>query len=714
MTRFTHDGLADLILQERDRWALWLPVGIGVGICLYFSAASEPPLWLGPSIVTMGGILLWSRHRIFRGTIPEITVMVSILLTVGTGITAAKIRTISVAAPVLPHDVGPTTITGRIKTVETFPVGARVILIHPSIAGLQPFQTPVKISLRLRGRQPDIWPGDWIQVRGKLSAPSPPVAPGAFDFQRQAYFREIGAVGFGFGAAKVIASAEQSGGTGISGLFARLRHRLSIEIIRTLPGASGGLAAALMTGQKRAVDDQTLQQIRDAGLAHLLSISGLHVGLVAGVLFSGLRLLLSVIPAIGLRYSVKKWAAGTAIVGAFCYALIAGATLPTQRAFLMLGLAMFAVIVDRRGISMRSLAWVASAVLLVQPESLMGPSFQMSFAAVMALIATYEIVTGHRTTWKPGHNRRRTLFHRAALYIAGVGLTTLVAGLATTPYSAFHFNRFADYSLLANLLAVPITALWVMPFAVLAFVLMPFGLHGLALGGMRLGLDGVLLVASTVSRWPGSVTLMPAMPDWGLVAISAGLIWLCLWQKPWRLYGIMPIMAGIGSVYFTVLPDVLIDGKGQLVAVVSDNGTMRFSSLTSGKFARETWLRRAGQGTGLTFTQNQVTGQVHLACDLSGCLYISKSGQRLAIAKTPDALLEDCWNVDVVVSLLPIQQSCPAPVVIDRFDLWRNGTYALWMTENGVKIRTTRDERGHRPWVQSPRARRPTANRKRS
>jgi competence protein ComEC len=695
----SNNRLYDLLTAERDRWVLWLPVGMGCGICLYFLLPQEPSVLVGPVSVLIA-VIIWILSR--KTASARISKMLTgtgvALILLGIGLTAAKVRTLNVAATVLQDAIGPTTLSGRIETIETFPVGLRLTLGKPDISGLQPYQTPDRLTLRLRGKQPETWPGDWIRVRARLSPPSAPAAPGAFDFQRQAFFKGIGAVGFGLGKVDVIALAPNVNGAGGGYFVARLRHHISSLINAALPNRKGGFAAALMTGEKRAVDEKTVQNLRDAGLAHLLSISGLHVGLVAGIIFAGLRFFLALTPFIGLRYPIKKWAAIAAIMGAFCYALIAGATLPTQRAFLMLSLVLIAVVFDRRGISMRSLAWAAVAVLLVQPESLLGPSFQMSFAAVMALIAVYEAVTLRSRKFQGDRTTLPRPLRTAGIYIAGIGLTTLVAGLATAPYSAFHFNRFADYSLVANLLAVPVTALWVMPFAVVAFILMPFGLEGLALGVMGWGLDLVMKVAETVAGWPGSVTLLPAMPDWGLATISFGMIWLCLWQTKWRFWGAVPLAFGMVSLLMTHQPDLLVDGRGQVVAVKSGAGELRFSNLVQARHTRETWARRAGQGAMSGFNTSEMRVADRFSCDSTGCLYRSHH-QTIAISRSPASLIEDCWQADVVISLLPIRRLCPAGTVIDRFDLWREGTHAIWISDDGIKVRTVNSERGDRPWV---------------
>lgn len=230
--------------------------------------------------------------------------------------------------------------------------------------------------------------------------------------------------------------------------------------------------------------------MRDAGLAHLLAISGLHIGLVGGLLFFVVRLLLATSETLALRYPIKKWAALAAVAGSFGYLLVSGGTLPTQRAFLMLSLALLAVLIDRVAISMNLVAWAALVILMLVPESLLSVSFQMSFAAVVGLVAVYETaVLRHARGAGPAGPARR-----AGLYLGAVLLSTLVAGTATAPFALYHFNRFALYGVLANLIAVPLTALWIMPWAVVAFALMPFGLEAWALAPMGLGIEAVIAV----------------------------------------------------------------------------------------------------------------------------------------------------------------------------------------------------------------------------
>lgn len=683
---------------ERERLTLWLPVLFAFGIGGYFSLSQEPPLWIGGA--SLGTLLMLGLA--LRRKRPGANMVFGVVLSaaaLAAGFGAAQWRTARVDAPMLTGRIGPTGVTGRIVSVESFPKGIRITLENPRITGLGPARTPKRVRLRLRGDQPELSPGDWVRVRAGLSPPAAPAAPGAFDFQRQSFFRQLGAVGFGLGPAVVIDEGDNAARGAFSIGLAKMRRDITERIFRGLEGSRGAVAAALMTGERKAVPKPLMKAIRDSGLAHLLSISGLHVGLISGILFFGLRATLALFPVLALRYPIKKWAAGAAILGALAYALIAGATVPTQRAFLMISLVLAAVLFDRRGLSMRMVAWAAFVILLFRPESLLGASFQLSFAAVTALIAAYELLRDRdmalsgKKSWK-----RRLLF-----YLAGVAFTTLIAGLATAPFALYNFNRIAAYGLVANLIAVPVTALWTMPWAVISFMLMPFGLESLGLTPMGWGIGVIIDVAKGVSSWPGAVSLVPAMPVTGLILITFGGLWLCLWRTKLRLFGVAGLVAGAMTLFLVRPPDILIEGRGKLMAVRTDKGGLALSSLRTAKFTRKIWQRRMGlQEAGISWSKKGFSDK-RLSCDGLGCLY-RIGGKLIALAARGEALVEDCQTADIVISAVPVRRACPSPgLVIDRFDLWRNGAYALWFGPGGaVRVESVNAKRGERPWVVLP------------
>ncbi len=689
--------LAREAAEERARWVLWVPVFIGAGVAAYFGLASEPPVWLGAA-----GLAAAVFARVALRRWPLAATAANCVALAFLGLTAAQLRVALVSAPILAREIGKAAIEGRVCEAGLRPHGYRLYLDDVTIAGMAPEATPQRVRLRVGAGFSSDQLGQRIGVTARLGPISAPVAPGAFDFQRDVFFERIGAVGFAFGAPRAVAL--QTDGSWLQSLPCRLsvlRLTIAERIRAVLPGDTGAIGVALITGDQGAISKPTMQRMRDSGLAHLLSISGLHIGLVAGILFVTLRRALCLVRSVALYYPIKKWGAIAAFAGTLFYVLLAGAPVPAVRAFIMTSMFLLAVILDRTAISLPPVAWAAVVVLLVSPEELIGPSFQMSFAAVVALVAAYEATQTQRLRWRA----EAGWGGRAALYVAGLVLTSLIATLATGPYSIYHFNRIAFYGVIANMMAVPLTGLWIMPWAVLAVILMPFGLEEIALIPMGWGVDGIIAIAGHVAGWPSAVSVVPAMPVAGLAIITIGGLWLCLWQRRWRLAGVPVIIVGLATIMFTRAPDLLISEDGRFFAVVAPDGRLLLSTAKADKFVTDNWLRRSDTETVETLSIDGYDAGGRLACDSLGCIYRA-FGRTVALVQQPMALLEDCGAADVVVSLEPVRVPChPTTAVIDRFDLWRNGVHAIWIGEDGsIEIQSVREMRGERPWVADPQA----------
>ena len=680
-------------IAERDRWALWLPALVGTGVGVYFLLTIEPPLWLGPGSLTaalVAGILV--RRQ------PASLLCCIALGAVALGFAAAELRTAAVAAPVIAKRLGPVELTGRIVQVDDQESGGRLLLDSLTVPGLKADAVPERVRIRVRRDLAGLVPGERVSVRAVLLPPPGPVAPGAFDFQRQAFFARLGAVGYSVGPVKRLDATDAAAPSSFALWLAGLRQAAFERITAKLDGPAGAMAAALLTGQRSAMPETDLAAMRDSGLAHLLAISGLHLGLVAGIVFIAVRAGFALLGAVALRFPIKKWAALAALAGAFAYMMLAGQSAPTERAFLMTAIVLLGVTLDRTALSMRLVVWAAAVLLLLSPDYLFGVSFQMSLAATLALIATYEALGG-RLAAAAGF----AWWQRAGLYLAGVLVTSLVAGAATAPFAVFHFGRFALYGVAANMVAVPLTAFWIMPWGLVAFLLMPFGLDGLALIPMGWGVDGVLWTAHQVASWPGAVTLLPAMPTYGLIVATVGGLWLALWRRRWRLFGIPVIVLGLMAGLLSRPPDVLIAGDGGLMAARAADGNLMLSSARAGRFSAEGWLRSDGQEAAATWPATGPSADGALTCDALGCVYRA-GGQIVAFMRRPEAFADDCGRASILVSREPVRARCrTARLVIDRFDLWRNGSYALWLSPGGVRVENARRARGDRPWVLDPR-----------
>ena len=681
--------------ENEDRRLLWAPVAFGCGVAVYFSLSSEPPFPVVLACLAVSAAVLVAARYYAPGRGPVVLALVLALA----GFATAQYRTITVDAPVLARETGPVFLTGRVISIEPTRKGARMSLADPAFERRMPGATPEIARIHVRNDVAGILPGDTVRMRAILRPPSEPSLPGGFDFARKAYFERIGAVGFALGdVERVSAAADRS----VRERISRLRHHLTQRILAGSNADVGPVAAALLTGERRAIPEDVLADMRDSGLAHLLAISGLHIGLVAGLIFFAVRLLLALIEPVALRYPIKKIAAVSAVVGAFSYLLVSGATIPTQRAFLMVSIVMAAVLLDRTAISLRLVALAAGLILLVSPEALMSASFQMSFAAVIALVAAYEAAAPKTARLR---QRGGIFSSRLALFVAATVLTTVVASLATAPFAVYHFNRVALFGLAANMLAVPVMAMWIMPTGVLSMMLMPLGLESWGLALMGWGLKALLWVAGFVAGLPDAVALAPPMPVFVLAAIVLGGLWLCVWRGRIRLLA-LPVLAGaVAAAALVRPPDLMVDRDARFFALNMGEARVYMPAGRNASFERDMWRRRLAVAETLPLPRG-VAEDGRLGCDGAAC--IARFGERSVAVVFDASASVDCRAVDHVVLLVRASpRYCRREVVLlSTFHLWRDGAHAVNFAADGPAVGTVRETRGDRPWSRiSPRKR---------
>ena len=674
-------GLAE---TERLRFAPWLAVALGAGVLLYFALPTEPPaaaVWVAPPLV-----LLAVLGGLWRGA--AIGWALGLVAAVALGFATVLGHAVRQPPPLdLPR--GAVVVTGKVASVDILPEGRRVTLERPRLVDGEP-ALPRRIRVRLRIEDPARpAPGDVLSVRALVRPPVSPAYPGAWDFQRAAFFSGLGGSGFAIGRATVEPGAE-------SVPMAGLRAEIEARTTAALPGAAGAIAAALLTGGQSAIPAGDLAAMRDSGLAHLLSVSGLHIAIVMGVSFAVLRFALAAVPPLALRLPGKPMAAvGALAVGAF-YMLLTGAEVPMQRSFAMAALATLALLTGRRAISMRGLALAAAVVLLLQPAAVLGPSFQMSFAAVMALIAGWEWL-------RPRLPRPERRWHRrAAVALFGTVATSVLAGAATTPFGLHHFGRLQLYGVVANAVAVPLTSALIMPAGMAAVALMPLGLEGLALAPMGWGVEAVLAVARAVSAWPGAAVPTPPITAGALCVVALGMAWLCLWRSRWRLLGAPMIVAGFAAGAAQRPPDVLISADARLIALRTGEGLLLQRLSGASNLTRDAWLRLYGRETA-ELLPPQRTGTFAggtIACEAGACaIRPSTAGAAAAVLLRGGAPAGACaGGAALVVSAEPVRGRCAARVV-DRFSVWRDGAHAVWLEPAGPRVLSDREARGARPWV---------------
>lgn len=687
-------SLQHALENQRENAFVWLICAFAGGIAVYFGLAAEPPMTGVLSVFgAAGGVLayLWPRREHHLIAFVSAQMIVFALA----GFTVAQLRTQQVYTPMIVKDTGPVMVTGTVEEIDMVEGGVdrRFLLGDVIIEDKAPGDTPRKVRLRVRKGE-DIHPGQRVTGLASLHPPSPPVAPGAFDFQRQAYFMGIGAVGFFYRTPEIIQ------GQAVHGFMAgieRLRLNIAARIAKDVAQPQGGMMATLMTGQRHATAEDDIKAMRESGLAHLLAISGMHVGMIAAALFFFSRLIMAAIPPLALRHPIKKYAAAIAFAGALFYTLIAGMTVPTQRALLMTGIVLFAIMLDRSPFSLRLVAFAAFVVLLCTPESLTGVSFQMSFAAVFGLIVFYEAV---RPIWSAAY-RRAGFLRRAFLYFLGVFCTSLIAGTLTGLFSLFHFQTYALYSLLANIIAVPVMGVIVMPSAVAAMALMPFGLADWPLQGMAWGVTWILSTARWVSGLEGAVIHITAFPFWVFSLCVLSGVFFLLWRGRARYYALVPLCIGLVFMPLGRAPDVLINEDASLVALKDADGRLIFSSGRGDSYAAETWLRYNGEEPDQKRRTWPKEGQVGaLSCDGMACRY-QRGGQKISILHSPRIIHEECLWADLVIAGFPIEDTPCAAIIIDRFSAWRHGAHSVYVEKNALVIKTMDVARGRRPWTQT-------------
>ena len=686
----------DIFEREADRLFLWVPVCFGIGIGLYFSLPREPATTtIVAALIATFAVRLLSRNMVAGFA------LASALWCVALGFATAKLRTELVRAPQLSGKIGPVTVKGWVEQAERRrPSGQRVTIRVLSIEKLAPESMPRRVRININSRTVRVHAGEAISIRAVLRPPPGPVMPGGFNFARRDWFRQIGGVGYAVSKpVKMIDPGTLPFALRVTAAIDHVRQAVSRRIMLALPGKTGTIADALMSGQRRAIDNDIIEALRRSGLAHILAISGLHMSLIAGTLFWALRALLAASPRMALRFPIKKIAAIIALVGGALYLTLSGAAISTQRAFVMIAIMFVAVCLDRPAISQRNVALAALVILIPRPESVMDVGFQMSFAAVTALVAIYENSRsrlpsfGERSLWS-------SKMRLAWMYFWGIALTTLVASIAVSPFAAYHFHQVSHYGLFANLAAMPLVGLLIMPAALLSLITMPLGLETWPLHIMAYGIGHLLVIAESVSHWSGAVSSIPEMPMSSLVLMALGGLWLCLWKTPVRTFGLLSIAAGILLAPGSVRPDILIDRDGKTIAFRTASGQLAAFSRRRSSFSLEHWLKADGDSR----STKTVTQNTKRHCDTLGCVATVK-GKRVAVVRHPQGLAEDCGRSDIVISQLlgsrinPTKDCAGTTLFIGISNLRQDGAHAIYINGPDIRTHTVRQELGRRPWV---------------
>jgi len=670
---------------ERGRWFLWLPVFFGCGIAFYLGAPVEPPL-----LLAAGAALSAMALRIFFRATAFRLILGSILLTVALGFLTAKLHALFMDAPALTRELRFAQLDGWVEAVERQEKRVRLTIRVIAIAKLAPDMLPRRVRISQSAKGPAPSPGDAIRVRATLMPPPEPAAPGGFDFGRYYWFMGLGASGYVTGKIEAMPGPPPMPLTlRVHAEIGKFRQAIAARVGAVLDGDAGAIAKALIMGDQGQISEKANKALRDSGLYHIVSISGFHMALTAGTMFWLIRAVLALFPALALRFPLKMWAGIGALIVATMYLAISGSAVAAVRSYIMVAIVFSAIILNRPALSQRNLAIAALLILIAMPQSLTDAGFQMSFAATAALIAYFEsrAPLPRLSTWP-------AFIVWPVMFVVADAVTTLVAGAAVDPFSAYHFHRIASYSVLGNLAAMPAVSFIVMPMVMLSLIAMPFGLEAIPLLIMKQGIDAMLWIATAIANLPGAVIAVPAFPGEAFGLMIAGGCWLIIWRGRWRYFGLAAIGAGLALAPFREAPDIWVEREGNLVAIRDAKGLIATADGRKATFSLERWMEADGD----LRPSKSVRGSKSFQCDGQSCIALVK-GKLVSHVMHPSAYADDCRRAAVLIVNFTPPERCRQPeIVIDLSDLREKGAHTLRIAGQDMALRTVAQQRGRRPW----------------
>ena len=663
---------------------LWAIAAFGAGIALWF-ALPDPRQWAGLLCIAAGAALFGLTS--VEGRLGRSLGWFSLAIAAGCALVWFRAEQVAADRIERPQIVD---LTARVERVETLAARGMVRLtLSPLDARLPP---RVRVSIPAGEEQPGLARGATVAMRARLTAPPPMALPGSHDFARDAWFRGDGGVGRSLGPVEVTIPAEATG-------LDAVRSRLDRHIRTQLPDRGGGIATALVTGDQNAVQEEDAEAMRRSGLAHLLSVSGVHLAaVVGGTMLLTLRLL-ALSPILALRFNLVLVGAGAGALAGVGYTLLTGMQVPTVRSCVAALLVLGGMALGREAISMRLVAVGALIVLVLWPESVAGASFQFSFAAVTAIVTLHSLPTVRR--WLGP--KEDGVAMRALRGIASLLLTGLAVEIALIPFALYHFHKTGLYSVFANLFAIPWTTFIVMPLEALALLLDAAGLGAPAWAATGWSIGVLLDLAHWVAGMKGAVGSLPTMPVAAFAAMAVGGLWLCLWTTRIRLLGLLPIALGASAALATPAPDLLVTGDGRHLAFVDGSGRPAMLRERSGDFIRSLISENSGyDGEPLTIADMPLARCSRDSCvadvrrgGRSWHVLATRSGQRIDWK----VLTDTCRSADIVVSDRWLPRGCtPRWLKLDRKALEATGGLAIYLNGTEPRLVTVAERVGGHPW----------------
>ena len=700
---------------ERRRPFLWLPVAAGAGAILNLTANREPSLLLASACLALFTLVAFA----VRAKPLAFAACVGMAALFG-GMVSTSLRTAHVAAPVLDR-IRITKVSGWIEEWNSRREGARFVMRVQTMEGFAAEATPRRIRLTARSDQ-NVTAGTYVNVTARLLPPARASLPSGYDFARDAYFVGLGAVGSALGNLRI--ESEPYAAPLSLRAFAQLdqaRNNLAARIRKILPGSAGAVAVAMVTGKRDYLDDDTKDLIREAGIFHIVTISGIQMTLVAGILFWLFRTGLSFSRTLALTYPIKIWAASAAMCGAILYDIGTGSRVGTERALWMTLILMGAVIAGRRAFSMRNLALAALLVIALEPEALLGASFQLSFSAVAALIAVWErrsaamlakaAAPKDDDTKVPVQADRRDGLLRLIDHVRhapGSALfSTLCATSATASFMATNFHELSPYVLIGNPLTLIIIEAFAVPGALIGTLLYPLGLDGWVWWYVGLGIDLVFKAAALIASAPMATVHLPAFAPWTLPFLALGVLSFIIWQTWLLRLSAVPLLAiGLWGAISGEHFDAFVAPSGEAVALRGNDGALAVVGQRPSLFAIEQWLRADADGRAARdalIAGKAGQGDADHRCDALGCVIRSEAAV-MSVVLDARAFAEDCQRADVIITPLYAPSGCAAMLVLDKNKLVETGAVGLQFVDGKIAVTAARALDEDRPWSPAPKA----------
>ena len=673
---------------EGDQLPLWTPVVLGVGIGAWSHFDGFLAWAFGGTAIALAaaGLLLGRQRRI-----GAVLIGAGILMASGFG--AIQIKSATVAQPVL-EKIWIGELYGRITNVEDLRARdiMRLELETGGHAGLPP---KVRVNLEIAQYRAQFVPGAIILLRARLMPPAGPALPGGYDYARRAWFSGIGATGSALGDVELYKA------TNHTQLLSATRTQLSVHIFNHMSQAAGPIGAALITGAQGTISESDAQAMRNSGMAHLLSISGLHVTAVVGATFFLVSRFLALFGWLALRITVPLFAAGSAAIVAIAYTLLTGSEVPTIRSCVGALVVLVALATGRDALSLRLLAFGAVFILVFWPEALAGPSFQLSFAAVATIIVLHDLPWMQRIT----NTNESKLPAKLARGLISLLLTGIAIEIMLAPIALFHFHKTGLYGALANMVAIPLTTFVIMPFEALALLFDLAGLGGPFWWVAGQGVEVMLWMAHRIDNLPGSVSMLPSMPIWAYAAMVLGALWFGIFRTKLRYFGFIPLCIGALSMMAAPRPDILVTGDGKHLALTNRAGEFAILRDRAGDYVKSALAENAGID-GEPMAIDRWPG---VRCSPDICIISIKRGERewRVLATRTRYMVPSmemaaaCKRVDIVISDRRLPYSCkPRWLKADRGTLSQTGGLAFYLSEERVESVNARQH--HVPWFKEP------------